>query len=77
MNALFEMLSNKVLAPLVALLLPVPWQANSLFVIETMVKIVVIVAPLMLCVAYLTFAERKIIGFMQVRIGPNRVGPGG
>jgi NADH-quinone oxidoreductase subunit H len=40
-------------------------------------KIVLIIAPLLLAVAYLTFWERKVIGWMQVRIGPNRVGPWG
>jgi len=45
--------------------------------IVNLAKIVAIVLPLMLCVAYLTYAERKIIGYMQVRIGPNRVGPRG
>lgn len=38
-------------------------------------KIICIVLPLILGVAYLMYAERKIIGFMQSRVGPNRVGP--
>ena len=38
-----------------------------------LLKIVLIVAPLMLSVAYLTWAERKVIGYMQVRIGPQFV----
>jgi NADH-quinone oxidoreductase subunit H len=43
----------------------------------TLTKIVAIAVPLILGVAYLTFWERKVIGWMQVRIGPNRVGPWG
>ena len=51
---------------------------GSLFpLVWTVLKIVLIIAPLLLAVAYLTFWERKVIGWMQVRIGPNRVGPWG
>jgi NADH-quinone oxidoreductase subunit H len=53
------------------------WAAMVWPVIWTLLKIVVVVLPLMGAVAYLTLWERKFLGWMQVRIGPNRVGPWG
>jgi len=46
-------------------------------VVWTLIKIVAVLLPLMGCVAYLTLWERKAIGFTQIRLGPNRVGPFG
>ena len=40
-------------------------------------KILAIILPLLIFVAYLTYFERKVIGFMQLRKGPNVVGPFG
>lgn len=53
------------------------WTVVAWPVIWTLVKIIVVVLPLMGAVAYLTLWERKFLGWMQVRLGPNRVGPWG
>lgn len=50
---------------------------DLLLIIWIVIKIVAIVIPLILVVAYLTFFERKVIGYIQNRVGPNRVGPRG
>ncbi len=61
-----------------AFLDPVQHWLGPLFpLLWTLLKIVLILVPLMLSVAYLTFWERKVLGWMHVRIGPNRVGPWG
>ncbi|MCY3729914.1 MAG: NADH-quinone oxidoreductase subunit H, partial [Rhodospirillaceae bacterium] len=56
---------------LLALLgLPAPVQ----YTVLTAIQVLVVLIPLLLTVAYFTYAERRLIGFIQNRLGPNRVG---
>ncbi len=70
----YEILRSFVLQPAVAVLVPDAMEAQVLYTVEILVKIIAILVPVLLAVAYTTYAERKVIGFIQGRIGPNRVG---
>ena len=55
--------------------MPETWLDNLIYMAILMAKIVAVILPLIIAVAYYTYMERKVIGYMQVRRGPNRIGP--
>ena len=53
------------------------WPAGIQYLLTTLFKILIVAIAVILCVAFSTYFERKVIGSMQARVGPNRVGPKG
>ncbi len=71
---MMEWIRFNLITPLVEQLFPAAIHVHAVLTIEVFLKIAVIITPVLFTVAYLTYAERKVIGFIQGRIGPNRVG---
>ena len=53
------------------------WTPLAQYLATTLFKILIVTVAVILCVAFSTYFERKVIGSMQARVGPNRVGPKG
>ena len=73
-ETIYNIISQYILLPLTIAVFPVDYQTEAMLFFQTTIKILAIVVPVMIAVAYFTYAERKVIGFIQGRIGPNRVG---
>ncbi len=71
---IYQLISQYLLLPLTTMFVPVDYHSDAMIVLQTIVKILAILVPVLVTVAYFTYAERKVIGFIQGRIGPNRVG---
>ena len=74
LETLYHLISQYILLPVTLLIFPVNYQTEVMIFLQTTIKILAIVIPVLITVAYFTYAERKVIGFIQGRIGPNRVG---
>ena len=74
LETLYHLISQYILLPLTLFVIPVDYQIEAMIFLQTTIKIFAIIIPVLITVAYFTYAERKVIGFIQGRIGPNRVG---
>ena len=74
LETLYHLISQYILLPLTLFIFPVDYQIEVMIFLQTTIKILAIIIPVLITVAYFTYAERKVIGFIQGRIGPNRVG---
>lgn len=71
---MLEYLRGGLFDPLAGFLVGAAYQQDMALALETLAKVACIMGPVLFVVAYFTYAERKFIGLIQGRIGPNRVG---
>ena len=74
LDFIYQFINEQVLSPFTAMIVPADYQAQAMIVLQSIIKVMVVLVPVLGTVAYFTYAERKVIGYIQGRIGPNRVG---
>lgn len=74
LDFIYQFISQQVFLPLTTMFLPSDYQAQAMILLQSIIKVMVVLVPVLVTVAYFTYAERKVIGYIQGRIGPNRVG---
>ena len=71
---MFGFLRDHVWSPLAGAILSQPYESYAVYLLDALTKIIVVVACVLFTFAYTTYAERKVSAWIQLRIGPNRVG---
>ena len=71
---MFEFIRQNIWGPLIELAVPDAFQGYVLYTLDIFTKVIVILVGVLIAFAYTTYAERRVIGAIQLRIGPNRVG---
>ena len=65
LETLYHLISQYILLPLILFVFPVDYQIEAMIFLQTTIKILAIIIPVLITVAYFTYAERKVIGFIQ------------
>jgi NADH-quinone oxidoreductase subunit H len=71
---MFGYLRDHLWTPLAGAALSQPYDGYAVYILDVIAKILVVLIPLLVVIAFTTYVERKVLGAIHLRIGPNRVG---